>query len=113
MHELSIIYNIIDIAEEHLKKSGASTISKIELEIGTLAGVEWQALDFAWDVGVQRSVLENADRQIHKVEGKARCLECETVFEVQNLFDACPNCNSFFNEILQGKELNVKALTLV
>jgi hydrogenase nickel incorporation protein HypA/HybF len=113
MHELSIIYNIIEIAEEHLKKSGASAISGIELEIGNLAGVEWQALDFAWDVGVQQSVLENAERQIKKVKGKARCLECETVFEVQNLFDSCPNCHSFFNEILQGKELNVRALTLV
>ncbi len=112
MHELSIISSIVNIAEEQVQKAQASRVTEIELEIGELAGVEWQALDFAWDVGVKESVLENAKRHIDKVIGKARCLECDTEFEMHALFDTCPNCQSFFNDILQGKELRVKALTV-
>ncbi len=110
MHELSIITNIIEIAEEHLRRSKASKIEKIELEIGELAGVEWQALDFAWEVGVQRSALQNAERQIDKIPGRAQCLECNTTFELPALYNPCPSCGSYFNKILQGKELSVKAL---
>jgi hydrogenase nickel incorporation protein HypA/HybF len=112
MHELSIIASIVDIAEEQLRKSEASQIDKIELEIGELAGVEWQALDFAWDVGVQQSVLEHAQREIDRIPGKARCLECDHSFELQALYEPCPTCGSYFNEIIQGKELRVKALTV-
>ena len=112
MHELSIISRIVEIAEEQVRRTGASKVTEIELEIGELAGVEWQALDFAWEIGVQKSVLEHATRQLNKVPGKALCLECKNAFAMHQLFDPCPNCHSFFNEILQGKELRVKTLTV-
>ncbi len=112
MHELSIIASIVDIAEEQVKKAGARQVDSIELEIGELAGVEWSALEFAWEVGVQRSVLENTDRHIQRIPGKARCVECGSSFLMKQIFDPCPKCGSYFNEILKGKELRVKALTV-
>ncbi len=112
MHELSIIASIVDIAEAEVKKAGASQVESIELEIGELAGVEWQALDFAWEVGVQHSVLEQAERQVNRIPGQARCAECKSSFLMEQIFDPCPICGSYFNEILSGKELRVKALTV-
>ena len=112
MHELSIIHSIVEIAEEQVRSRSAQQVDEIELEIGELAGVEWSALDFAWDVGVKHSVLEKAHRVIHKINGQAQCVECDTAFEMNSLFDKCPNCQSYFNNILKGKELRVKALTI-
>lgn len=112
MHELSIIQSIVEIAEEQVRSREASKVDEIELEIGQLAGVEWSALDFAWEVGVQHSVLAEAQRIIYKIKGEAKCAECGTAFEMQNLYDNCPRCQSYFNTILKGKELRVKALTL-
>ena len=113
MHELSIITSIVDIASEHVRKAHAQRVESIELEIGELSGVEWTALDFAWEVGVQRSVLEQAERQINRIEGRAKCADCGKEFTMKALFDPCPACGSFFNEILSGKELRVKALTVI
>lgn len=113
MHELSIVKSIVDIAEDQVQKAGARAVEKIELEIGYLAGVEWQALDFVWEMGVKESVLERSERQIDRIPGKARCMECGQEYQMQELYDACPQCNSYFNEILQGKELRVKALTVI
>lgn len=112
MHELSIVQSIVDIAEREVRKANAHTVESIELEIGELAGVEFAALDFAWDVAVQRTVLANAQRHVHRVTGKARCSDCHTEFIMQNLFDACPNCGQYFNEILAGKELKVRSLVV-
>jgi hydrogenase nickel incorporation protein HypA/HybF len=112
MHELSIIASIVDIAQAEVAKAGASHVESIELEIGELAGVEWQALDFAWEVGVQRSVLEHAELQLTRIPGHARCTECNSSFLMENIYDPCPGCGSYFNEILSGKELRIKALTV-
>ena len=112
MHELSIVNSIVDIATEHATTNSASEVDKIELEIGELAGIDWSALDFVWDVGVQQSVLEHAEREIIRIPGRVRCLECSTEFQTSSLYASCPNCSSYFSQVLQGKELRVKALTL-
>jgi len=53
MHELSIAMNIIDIADEYLKKSDAARIYNIDLEIGELSGIIPEALKFAMNHAVK------------------------------------------------------------
>ncbi len=110
MHELSIVLSIVDIAKTEVQKAKAQTVESIELEIGDLAGIEFSALDFAWDVAVRNTVLEKAARKIRRVEGRARCSDCGLEFSMRHLFDACPACGQYFNTILQGQELKVKSL---
>lgn len=110
MHELSIALGIVNIAEKETAKAKANKVELIELEIGTLAGIEFDSLDFVWPMAVKDSVLENAVKKINIIYGKAKCSDCDTIFKLDNIFDACPNCNSFLKYILQGKELRVKAL---
>ena len=84
--------------------------SSIDLEIGTLAGIEFQALDFVWEVAVQKTVLEKAKKRIHKIAAEAKCSDCETEYPIQFIHDNCPKCGSFLKIIIQGKELRVKSL---
>ncbi|MDX2249471.1 MAG: hydrogenase maturation nickel metallochaperone HypA [Bacteroidia bacterium] len=111
MHELSIISHIVEIATTEAQKVGMNRVEAIELEIGELAGIEFSALDFAWEVGVSQSVLENAECLIHRVAGKAKCGHCGKVFDMQVLFDPCPECGSYENTVIKGKELVIKTLT--
>ena len=85
MHELSIVMGILKIAETETKKAGADIVESIELEIGTLSGVEMSALDFAWEEGVKNTVLEKAEKHVSVIPGKAQCMECDTVFELEAL----------------------------
>ncbi len=111
MHELSIVISIVDIAKAEAEKLNISSFSTIELEIGSQSGIVQEALDFAWLQGVKESVLNSAKRKIDWVEAKAKCQDCGAVFAIANLYDTCPHCNSLFNELIQGKELKIKALT--
>ena len=113
MHELSIVMSIVDIADEEVKRHNAHHVDSIELEIGVMAGVEFDALNFVWDAAVRNSVLDGASRHIDVVEAKARCMECGCVFVVDDRFQACPLCHDYLTELLQGKELKVKSLSLV
>ncbi|MCF6295886.1 MAG: hydrogenase maturation nickel metallochaperone HypA [Flavobacteriaceae bacterium] len=113
MHELSVALGIVKIAEDETKKANAKKVELIELEIGTLAGIEFESLDFVWSSAVRNTVLENAVKKIDIIKAKAKCVDCDTVFNINYLYDSCPSCNSNFKGIIQGKELRVKALEVI
>lgn len=110
MHEMSIALSIIDIAEKEVKKAKATKVNEIELEVGQLAGVEYRALEFAFETAVKNTILENAIVKIYKPIGRAICSDCKTTFELENLYSACPKCGGYFHNISRGKELRVKSL---
>jgi len=110
MHELSIALGIVKIAENETAKAKATKVDLIELEIGTLAGIEFDSLDFVWPAAVKDTVLEKAEKKINIIEGKAKCMDCDAVFTIEKIYDPCPVCSSFIKGVIQGKELRVKAL---
>jgi hydrogenase nickel incorporation protein HypA/HybF len=112
MHELSIVMSIIEIAEQQIKKEHAGSVDEIELDIGELSGIESQAFDFAWQQAIKDTVLCNAERVINKIPGEGLCMECDAVFPVHQLYDACPVCGKHFISIRKGKELRVKSLVV-
>jgi hydrogenase nickel incorporation protein HypA/HybF len=112
MHELSIVMSIIDIAEKEIYKAGGGIVEEIELDIGQLSTIEMEAFDFAWQQGIKGSFLEDAKLVVNRITGKAICLECDLEFPIENYYDSCPVCNGHFNQIIQGKELKVKTITV-
>jgi hydrogenase nickel incorporation protein HypA/HybF len=110
MHELSIVMNIIEIAEENAKKANASVINEIELDIGNQAGIVIEALEFAIESAKKDTMLEKAKWVINIIPALARCNSCSHEFETGDLFSPCPQCGNPFSEIFQGKELKVKSL---
>ena len=114
MHELSIIYSILETAEkEATQRGGKYEVEAIELEIGELAGVEISSIEFLWPAAVEQTVLENATFHITRVAGEGVCSDCDRAFAIQNYFDPCPDCGSYLIQITKGEELRVKSLTLV
>lgn len=112
MHELSIVMSIIDIARKEAHNAGADVIKEIELEIGEMSGIEMESFNFAWNEAVKGTVLAGANLETHRPEGKGKCLECGTDFKMENLYDPCVLCNSYFVEIIEGRELSVKSITV-
>jgi hydrogenase nickel incorporation protein HypA/HybF len=110
MHELSIALSIVELAEEEARKANAAVITKVEVEIGTMAGVETDALLFAWDSAIQGTMASNAELVLHSIQAEAHCLDCGTDFPAENFFVECPQCKSFRYQITRGKELRVSSL---
>lgn len=107
---MSIAIGIVNIATKEAKKANVEHFAKIDLEIGTLAGIEFDSLDFVWEAAIKDSVLERAEKRINKIKAKAKCSDCEHEFAIKYMHDSCPKCGSFLKIILQGKELRVKSL---
>ncbi len=112
MHEFSVALGIVKIAEKETKKANKSKVDLIELEIGSLAGIEINALNYAWDIAVKDSVLEHSEKRIINQDAKANCIDCNHKFILENIYDVCPICESYKKEIIKGKELLVTSLEL-
>lgn len=112
MHELSIALSIVELAEEEAKKADASIISKVEVEIGTMAGIDADALLFAWDSVTQGTIAQQSALVINSIQAEARCLECGKDFPVENFFVQCPDCGSYRYQITKGKELRISSLMI-
>lgn len=112
MHELSIVLGIIKIAEEEAAKNDASVIEEIELDIGELSGIEMTAFDFAWEQAIKSTLLESSKRTINHIAGEGRCLDCNLLFPMRQLYEPCPACGQYLIKTEKGKELRVKSLVL-
>jgi hydrogenase nickel incorporation protein HypA/HybF len=112
MHELSLVLSIVDMAEREARQARAARIQAIELEIGRLSTVEPIAFDTAWQLGVQHTLLEGAERSVRYTAGEARCRDCGRVFSVENLYDPCPACGSFNAQVTAGQALRVVSITI-
>ena len=112
MHELSIVMSIIETVQEELIKHDAAAVETIELDIGSLSGIEMQAFDFAWNCGIEQTILKNAKRVINRIKGMGLCKTCNVHFPMQHVYDACPVCKKYGAEIIRGKELRIQSLTL-
>ena len=112
MHEMSIAVYIIEICERELQKSKAQKIEKVNLVVGKLSGIVVESLDFALKVSKSKGPLSAAEIVIEETPGLMKCLSCGTEFESDDHFTTCPVCKDYKYEILSGKELLVKSLTL-
>jgi len=112
MHELSIAQSIVELAEQEAQNHYAVSIEELELEIGTLAGIDPVALQFALESAIKGSRLENALIIKRFITGEGRCGDCEHFFSMENLLSACPFCGSYVISIIKGKELRIKSIII-
>ena len=112
MHELSIVQNIIEIVTAEAEKSSAKKVTGVHLEIGKLSGVEYKLIEFALKNLSKDSVLDSAEIIIDKPAGRARCNECGNKFAMDDFIGYCDACKSFDIEIINGKELRIKNITI-
>lgn len=112
MHEWTIAQSIVELAEEEAAKEKAKTIRRINLEIGTLSGVVPDALKFALEIAVKKTMLQHTLINFSIVSGKAECQSCNFQFETNELLALCPKCKMARFKILDGKQLRIKSLTI-
>lgn len=112
MHEMSIAEGILDIAVDTMKQNEATVIHSVQLDLGLMSGVEPDALHFCWDAVTKGSPAEGSRIDIHTIPITGQCLDCDTIFEVQNYTFLCPQCESHFVNTIGGRELQVTSIDI-
>lgn len=110
MHEMSLVEGMRQVIEDQARAHSVSRISRVRVEIGCFAGVEIDALHFAFDVVMRGSVAEGAELVTLNLPGKALCYDCMKEVEIRNRLDPCPDCGGGKLMLQGGDEMKIKDL---
>ena len=112
MHEYSIVTSLLELCEENAKKEGSEKITKVEVKIGKLSGVEPYLLQTAFDTFKEKTICEEAEFIMHIQDVVIRCRNCNKEFTLKQNEFTCPECKSFDIETIDGEGMYLMRLEM-
>ncbi len=112
MHEFSIVDSLLHLAEEHAAKNNAKKVTKLEVKIGVLSGVEPDLLTTAFETFKEGTICENAEFIMKIQPVIVKCKSCGFEGELKKDEYLCPKCKSNELEIIDGEDMYLMSLEL-
>ncbi len=110
MHEMGIANSILDgVAAEVRRRPGVRPL-KVGVRVGELAGLDPDALRFAFEALTIDTPLAGLGLDIEYRASGSRCRDCGHEFELRNFELLCPACGSLSTERVSGDELEFSYL---
>lgn len=108
MHELALMERMVAAVEARVRPS---RVGRVRLQIGQLAGVLPETLEFCFALCARGTVLDGARLEIDEVGGRGRCRRCGGHVAMETVSDRCP-CGSAEIDVTRGRELRLATLEL-
>lgn len=109
MHELGIVYHIMDTLEEVAKENGVQEVRSVTVEIGEVSTVLPQYLTDCWNWAVKkRPLLERCRMVVERLPAVTYCEGCRREYPTVANGRVCPHCGSEDTWLLRGNEMNIK-----
>lgn len=113
MHELSIAYSLVNVANEAAQEAKVKRVDALHLRLGALSGVVKDALLFSYDIATQGTLLEGSRLEIEELPVMVKCPQCnnEEGCELPGIQRfRCPTHDIPTANIVQGRELEIRSL---
>ena len=101
MHELGIVFHIIDSIEEVGRQNKLRRVSTVTLELGEVSGVVHTYLEDCWHWAAARSQL---------LPAVTLCEDCGSTYATVEHGKTCPFCQSPRTHLVSGNEINIKEI---
>lgn len=105
MHEMGIANSVLDAIRAESSRFPNGHICKVGVRIGELAGVDPDAMSFAFEALVRGSDLEPLALEIEYCPRRHQCRGCGNSYAVSGDVWACPSCGGEDSQFLGGDEL--------
>ena len=112
MHELSIAQAIVKQLEQVSAEHDGAHVTQVHLRVGTLSGVDPEALRTVFPLAADGTVAAQAELDIKDIDARIRCKACSRESSPCFPFLACELCGSTDTENLQGHELLIQSVEL-
>jgi hydrogenase nickel incorporation protein HypA/HybF len=112
MHEVGIMQEAVNLAEDSARAHGGGRIRALTLRVGALSGAVPEALEFAFEAVAVGTLAEGATLSIQAVPARWWCATCAEEFANDDPLAACPRCQTWSGELRGGRELELSTLEL-
>lgn len=112
MHELSVCQSLLDQVRTIAKERGAGKVTRIELKVGPLSGIEPDLLMNAYPIAVAGTIAADAELVIDTAAVVVSCSQCgaETNAKPNRLL--CGQCGDYRTRIVSGDEMILQRVEL-
>lgn len=107
MHEVSIVYEVIETVKESSILNKINTVNKVFMKIGEFTCIDESSIKFAFEVLSKNTLCEGALLEIERVKAKAKCNICNEEFFINFTKNLCPKCGVYSENIINGYEILV------
>lgn len=112
MHEYSIVSALIEQCEQHARANQANKITRVEIKLGVMSGVEPSLLQTAFDTfkldGICRDAVLNMQIQPLVI----LCHDCQSESVLSERTVVCPACQSYRTVVLDGEDMLLMQLEM-
>jgi len=113
MHELAVCQSLLGEVERIAADNGGGRVSRIDLAIGPLSGVETPLLERAFTVARAGTCAEAAELVVTTMPISVRCRSCGSESEALANRLLCGHCGDWQVDLVSGDELQITSLALV
>ena len=109
MHEIGVLYKMLEQVEEVAKENHVKKVKSIEIELGELSGMLPIFFEQYYSIVTENKPLFHESALIiNEIPGEGLCLDCHTLYNIMKNEGKCPKCKSRNKKVLGGRDFVVK-----
>jgi len=112
MHELSVCLSLLEQVQAVAEERDAVQVTRIELRVGPLSGVESALLRTAWPMAAAGSIAVDAEFVIKEMGIVVRCTVCDAETDARPNRLVCGDCGDFRTTVVSGDEMILQSVEL-
>lgn len=111
MHELGIVFHIMDALEETARENELTSIKRVTIQLGEVSTVITEYLVDCWNWAVKKKpLLEGCNMEVEIIPAVTHCEACCKDYGTVAHGRICPYCGSEQTYLLTGSEINIKEI---
>ena len=112
MHELGVVFHIMDSLEEVAKENRLTQIQSVTMEVGEVSTVIPDQLQDCWTwAAKKRELFAECEMLVERLPAVTFCEGCRQEYPTVAHGRICPYCGSEKTYLLRGNELNIKEIS--
>lgn len=114
MHELGVVFHIMDSLDEVARENDVTQIQSVTIEVGEVSTVIPYYLTDCWAWAIKKKpLLTDCEMKVEILPAVTWCDGCKTEYGTVAHGRICPNCGSEKTWLLRGNELNIKEIEVI
>lgn len=110
MHELGIMYHIVEQVLKVVEENQLSEVDTIVLQVGEVSSVVPRYLHACFPAAVDGTLLEDTKLEVEILTANGICQSCGKVYSLIEYSRICPYCQSEEFEQISGSEFYLKEI---
>ena len=108
MHELGIVFHLMDLVEQVAEEHELSSVARVHLRLGEVSGVLPDYLQDCWRWAADKQDLtRGAELDVEQVDAVTLCHACGTTYGTVEHGRTCPTCGSPDTVLVSGLEIEL------